>query len=205
VPLARANGFNRHATLLMYLNDVPQVGEGWQAFESIASAPPAPAPSVNQASAPHSTPSPAPPPPGQILPMCTRPQGGATRFEHLDLEVTPRAGRLLVFFPSFSDGSPDERTLHTATAAVDPKWVSQQWVARGFRAQPAAGAGAGAGAAAAAAAAAAAVLKGAQPLGGGGGEAAAPVVAKTVASVPASNGEGRKKGGKGGKRGFGGR
>lgn len=30
--LARYNGFNRHATLLIYLNDVPQVGAGVRAL-----------------------------------------------------------------------------------------------------------------------------------------------------------------------------
>ena len=84
LPLARQNGFNRHATLLVYLNEVAD--------------------------------------------------GGATRFEYLDLSVSPAEGRALLFFPCFSDGSPDGRTLHTATTAVDWKIVTQQWVARGFSA-----------------------------------------------------------------------
>lgn len=82
VPLARSNMFQRHATLLVYLNDVPQ--------------------------------------------------GGATRFEHLNLVVRPAAGRALIFFPAFADGTPDARTLHTAETAEDEKWVTQQWIARGF-------------------------------------------------------------------------
>ncbi len=35
--------------------------------------------------------------------------GGATRFERLDVAVTPRAGRAVLFFPAFADGSPDAR------------------------------------------------------------------------------------------------
>jgi collagen type III alpha len=57
--LARANRFQRAATLLVYLNDVPA--------------------------------------------------GGATRFEHLGLAVSPRQGMALLFFPAFADGRPDSR------------------------------------------------------------------------------------------------
>ena len=86
VPLAKQNGFNRHATLLVYLNEVKE--------------------------------------------------GGATRFDHLGLSVSPKEGQALLFFPSFSDGTPDARSLHTATTAVNLKIVTQQWVARGFSAVP---------------------------------------------------------------------
>eukprot|EP00877_Chromochloris_zofingiensis_P009202 jgi/Chrzof1/4535/Cz14g17110.t1 len=81
LPLARSNGFQRHATLLVYLNDV---------FE-----------------------------------------GGATRFDHLNVAVRPKRGMALLFFPAYSDGRPDERTLHTAMDAQDTKWIMQQWIARG--------------------------------------------------------------------------
>lgn len=84
VELAHTNGFNRHATLLLYLNDVQQ--------------------------------------------------GGATHFEHLAISVQPQCGKALLFFPSFADGTPDARTLHAAQDAVDSKWVTQQWVARGMAA-----------------------------------------------------------------------
>lgn len=86
VELARENGFNRHATLLVYLNNVPR--------------------------------------------------GGETRFDFLGLSLGPSEGRALLFFPSFSDGKPDARTLHTAATAVDFKIVTQQWIARGFSAVP---------------------------------------------------------------------
>lgn len=80
--IADENRFQRHATALLYLNDVES--------------------------------------------------GGETRFSHLGISVKPRAGSLLIFFPAFSDGRPDQRTLHIATDAKDVKWVTQQWIARGF-------------------------------------------------------------------------
>lgn len=79
--IANENRFQRHATVLLYLNNVAH--------------------------------------------------GGSTRFEHLNLAVKPKAGSVLLFFPSFSDGTPDQRTLHTAENATDVKWVTQQWVSRG--------------------------------------------------------------------------
>jgi len=84
LPLADENRFQRHATVLLYLNDVPS--------------------------------------------------GGETKFNHLGISVKPVAGNVLIFFPAFSDGTPDHRTLHVATDAKDVKWVSQQWIARGFNA-----------------------------------------------------------------------
>ncbi|KAG2454686.1 hypothetical protein HYH02_000524 [Chlamydomonas schloesseri] len=80
--IAASNAFQRHATLLVYLNDCPQ--------------------------------------------------GGATRFDQLGLAVRPKKGKLLLFFPAFADGSSDPRSLHTACDAVDIKYVTQQWVARGL-------------------------------------------------------------------------
>ena len=58
------------------------------------------------------------------------PQGGRTAFRDLRaggtddegqprrVEVAPKKGRALVFFPSFADGTPDERTLHAGAPAV---------------------------------------------------------------------------------------
>lgn len=80
--IADENKFQRHATVLLYLNDVDS--------------------------------------------------GGETKFNHLGISVKPKAGSVLLFFPAFSDGTPDRRTLHTATDANDVKWVTQQWIARGF-------------------------------------------------------------------------
>jgi hypothetical protein len=56
-------------------------------------------------------------------------EGGQTTFEWLGISVNPQKGRTLIFFPSFSNGLPDDRTLHAAEDAVDTKWVAQQWVA----------------------------------------------------------------------------
>lgn len=121
--LAQQNGFQRHATLLLYLNSTEQ--------------------------------------------------GGATRFDMLNLAVQPRKGTALLFFPAFADGTADprcgsyccfrdckhwgcacihpsctsslnaaqvsfipllpRRSLHTAEDAVDTKWVTQQWIARGLQ------------------------------------------------------------------------
>ncbi|GLC36825.1 hypothetical protein PLESTB_000779000 [Pleodorina starrii] len=80
--LASSNGFQRHATLLVYLNDVAV--------------------------------------------------GGATRFDHLGLAVRPAKGKALLFFPAFADGTADCRSLHTAEDAVDIKYATQQWIARGL-------------------------------------------------------------------------
>ncbi|KAL4440643.1 hypothetical protein ABPG77_000352 [Micractinium sp. CCAP 211/92] len=108
--LARQNGFQRHATLLVYLNTVAQ--------------------------------------------------GGATRFDLLNLAVQPEKGKALLFFPAFADGTADPRTLHTAEDAEDTKWVTQQWAARGL--------------AGAAFDPIAAALSGSMPLGGAGAAQHAP-------------------------------
>ena len=54
--------------------------------------------------------------------------GGRTCFADADLEVRPRQGRALVFFPAFADGSLDRRTWHEALPAVAEKWVAQVWI-----------------------------------------------------------------------------
>lgn len=46
--------------------------------------------------------------------------------------MRPEKGKALLFFPSFADGTSDPRSLHTAEDAVETKWVTQQWVARGL-------------------------------------------------------------------------
>jgi len=59
-------------------------------------------------------------------------QGGETCFEYLGpLAVTPKKGQACLFFPSFSSGLNDPRTLHSAMDAVAEKWVSQTWVSCG--------------------------------------------------------------------------
>ncbi|CAE8620824.1 unnamed protein product [Polarella glacialis] len=55
-------------------------------------------------------------------------KGGATRFPKLGFQVKPRQGQALLFFPSFANGRPDPRTLHSAEAAEDEKWIAQVWI-----------------------------------------------------------------------------
>ncbi|PNW80149.1 hypothetical protein CHLRE_08g379950v5 [Chlamydomonas reinhardtii] len=82
-PVVGAKGYQRRATLLVYLND------------------------------------------------CV--EGGATKFDVLDIAVQPRKGKALLFFPAFSNGINDRRTLHTAQDAVAEKWVTQLWLSVGVR------------------------------------------------------------------------
>lgn len=56
------------------------------------------------------------------------PHGGATAFPTIGIEISPKAGRCLLFFPALTDGRCDEQTLHAARPAVDEKWVAQVWV-----------------------------------------------------------------------------
>lgn len=56
------------------------------------------------------------------------PRGGATRFPALNLDVQPRRGMALVFFPATIDGVLDKMALHAALPAVDTKFVSQVWI-----------------------------------------------------------------------------
>lgn len=55
-------------------------------------------------------------------------QGGATSFPALNLQVQPREGMALVFFPATIDGALDKQALHAALPAVDTKFVSQIWI-----------------------------------------------------------------------------
>jgi prolyl 4-hydroxylase len=34
----------------------------------------------------------------------------------------------LLFFPSFKDGTPDQRTLHKGEVALDEKMIAQVWI-----------------------------------------------------------------------------
>lgn len=55
-------------------------------------------------------------------------RGGATSFPALNLDVQPRQGMALVFFPATIDGFLDKRALHAALPAIDTKFVSQVWI-----------------------------------------------------------------------------
>ncbi|KAF6261608.1 hypothetical protein COO60DRAFT_1500337 [Scenedesmus sp. NREL 46B-D3] len=65
-------------------------------------------------------------------------QGGATQFDHLGFGVQPQRGKALLFFPSFSGGKSDARTLHTADDAAEgaEKWVFQLWLCAGLPVRP---------------------------------------------------------------------
>ena len=68
-------------------------------------------------------------------------KGGGTAFRDLkesatsssSLVMQPQMGSALLFFPSFADGSPDDRTLHKSeilkgdNADDDHKWIVQMW------------------------------------------------------------------------------
>ena len=67
--------------------------------------------------------------------------GGSTAFRDLRtglsgldgspqrLQVEPKVGRALFFFPSDGDGTPDERTLHAGMPPIDDdKWILQSWI-----------------------------------------------------------------------------
>jgi prolyl 4-hydroxylase len=64
-------------------------------------------------------------------------QGGATAFPALNLEVQPRQGMAIVFFPATVDGLLDKMALHAARPAIDTKYVSQVWIRQGeYNGQP---------------------------------------------------------------------
>jgi len=52
-------------------------------------------------------------------------QGGATKFDHLQLGVQPQKGKALLFFPSFSGGRPDARWVKVQMAAVSAGMTQQ--------------------------------------------------------------------------------
>jgi len=54
--------------------------------------------------------------------------GGATCFKDLDIQVQPKKGKALLFFPAFADGTPDDRTLHCGQITMDTKWIAQVWI-----------------------------------------------------------------------------
>lgn len=54
--------------------------------------------------------------------------GGATCFKSLNLQVSPKKGKALLFFPTYSNGSIDERTMHAGQITMDTKWIAQFWI-----------------------------------------------------------------------------
>lgn len=64
-------------------------------------------------------------------------RGGHTSFPNLKLQVKPRRGMALVFFPATVDGVLDRQALHAALPAEDTKFVSQIWIRQGaYHGQP---------------------------------------------------------------------
>jgi len=59
------------------------------------------------------------------------PRGGQTAFPSLGIDVQPRRGTAIVFFPATVDGYLDKMALHAALPAVDVKYVSQVWIRQG--------------------------------------------------------------------------
>jgi len=58
-------------------------------------------------------------------------RGGSTFFPALNLDVQPKKGTALIFFPATIDGYLDQRALHCAKPAIDTKYVSQVWIRQG--------------------------------------------------------------------------
>jgi prolyl 4-hydroxylase len=66
-----------------------------------------------------------------ISPRC----GGGTTFRDLELDskaltMQPKCGSALLFFPTFRNGTPDDRTLHKSEVMLcdDEKWIVQMWI-----------------------------------------------------------------------------
>ena len=57
--------------------------------------------------------------------------GGATAFRDLGLQVRPVMGKALLFFPSYKDGSQDDRVLHSGAITTEEKWIANIWVHEG--------------------------------------------------------------------------
>jgi len=61
------------------------------------------------------------------------PANGGTFFRRLNLEVQPKKGKALIFFPGFMNGELDMEALHAGLPPVGTKWVSQVWIRQSFR------------------------------------------------------------------------
>lgn len=110
-----ANGGQRIATVLCYLNDVAEGGA--TAFRCGGmGAPPLPR--------------------ARSLPLCAglsrRPTETGVHRRY-NFEVKPKKGNALIFFPGKMDGELDTDALHAGMPAIDTKWVSQVWIRQSFR------------------------------------------------------------------------
>ena len=57
--------------------------------------------------------------------------GGSTAFRDLNLQVQPETGKALLFFPSYRDGTQDDRALHCGSITEDVKWIANIWIHEG--------------------------------------------------------------------------
>ena len=98
-PSQLGNGGQRLATLLVYLNTVPDSKGGGTTFRDLKQT----IPSKND---------------------------GRLEGSSSELVMQPRQGSALLFFPAFSDGRPDDRTLHKSQVMEwdDAKWIVQMWI-----------------------------------------------------------------------------
>jgi prolyl 4-hydroxylase len=102
IPSAQlANGGQRLATLLVYLNDLDEDRGGGTVFRDLT----APGNSINPGS-----------------------KGKRTNSITTQLTVRPTKGTALLFFPSYKDGTPDPRTLHKGEVALENKMIAQLWI-----------------------------------------------------------------------------
>jgi len=59
--------------------------------------------------------------------------GGSTFFRRINVEVRPRKGCAVIFFPGFMNGELDSDVLHAGLPPEGVKWVSQVWIRQSFR------------------------------------------------------------------------
>ncbi|EOD39168.1 hypothetical protein EMIHUDRAFT_439880 [Emiliania huxleyi CCMP1516] len=71
---------------------------------------------------------------GTVLMYLNVPEGGGgTFFRRLNLEIKPKKGMAVIFFPGFLNGELDLDALHAGLPPVGTKWVSQVWIRQSFR------------------------------------------------------------------------
>ena len=65
--------------------------------------------------------------------------GGGTSFRRINVEIKPRKGHAVIFFPAFMNGELDPDALHAGMPPTGVKWVSQVDSAVAARGRPAVG------------------------------------------------------------------
>jgi hypothetical protein len=59
--------------------------------------------------------------------------GGGTIFRRLNLEIKPKRGSAVIFFPGFLNGQLNLDVLHAGLPPIGTKWVSQVWIRQSYR------------------------------------------------------------------------